>query len=97
MSLWTCLKCLARRAVGIVDCPQCGHPDHAEGDTVSPAVGVEGAPQPPADLPPAAPVAPAAPPVAATPPAPAPAAPVVLPAAPAAPVADAKPETPPAS
>lgn len=43
MSLWTCIACSARHAVGLLTCPQCGASAHEEGDTISPAEGVEGA------------------------------------------------------
>ena len=65
MSLWTCLECTARRAVGMLHCPQCGHGKYAETDIVSPPVGVTGARQPDADRPDDSPVA-AAPGTAAT-------------------------------
>lgn len=65
MSLWTCIACAARRAVGLVTCPQCGAADHEEGDTISAAEGVQGQPHVPAPYadatPPAAPAAPVTP------------------------------------
>jgi hypothetical protein len=43
MSLWTCIACTARRAVGLLTCPQCGAAEHEQGDTISGAQGVQGA------------------------------------------------------
>lgn len=43
MSLWTCIACSARRAVGLDTCPQCGAADHEEGDTISGPEGAQGA------------------------------------------------------
>lgn len=42
MSLWTCLACSTRRAVGVFECPQCGAAGHEEGDTVSGPDGGQG-------------------------------------------------------
>jgi len=35
MSLWTCLKCTTRYAVGLLQCPHCESPDYVEGDAVA--------------------------------------------------------------
>lgn len=43
MSLWTCIACTARRAVGAPCCPQCGASGYEDGDTVSGDTGVQGA------------------------------------------------------
>ncbi|MEY9876640.1 hypothetical protein ABH931_006150 [Streptacidiphilus sp. MAP12-33] len=42
MSLWTCIACTARRAVGLLTCPQCGAAGHEEGDTLSGSEGGQG-------------------------------------------------------
>lgn len=42
MSLWTCIACSARRAVGALLCPQCGAAGHEESDTVSGPEGGQG-------------------------------------------------------
>ena len=42
MSLWTCVACAARRAVGMDVCPQCGAAAHDEGDTISGSDGAQG-------------------------------------------------------
>lgn len=70
MSLWTCIACTARRAVGMLTCPQCGAAEHENGDTISGPEGVQGQPHIPeayadaAPTPPAAPVTPPTPPAA---------------------------------
>lgn len=64
MSLWTCIACSARRAVGLETCPQCGAAAHDEGDTISGPDGAQGQrhiPQAYTDAAPAAPTAPVEP------------------------------------
>jgi hypothetical protein len=88
VSLWTCIACTARRAVGMLTCPQCGAAEHEVGDTISGPDGVQGQPHIPQAYADAAPAAPAAP-VTAPQPTPAP----VIPAPRSTP-ADAQPEPP---
>lgn len=64
MSLWTCIACAARRAVGLETCPQCGAAAHDEGDTISGPDGAQGQrhiPQAYSDAVPAAPATPVEP------------------------------------
>ena len=35
MSVWTCLKCTTRYAVGLLKCPHCESRDYVEGDAVA--------------------------------------------------------------
>lgn len=85
MSLWTCIACKVRRAVGLEACPQCGTSDYQDGDTVSGAEGGQGQAYVPPAYADAAPVTPAPTPVVPaqrTDPAPAPSTPPEPPASP---------------
>jgi hypothetical protein len=41
VSLWTCLKCTARYAVGLAACPQCQSSEHSDDPNYTPPVPAE--------------------------------------------------------
>lgn len=73
MSVWTCLKCTCRYAVGLLKCPHCEHTEYVVGDAVADPRLMPDATAPVADAP-ATPVA-DAPAASDAPQAPTPAAP----------------------